>query len=213
MSEMGNLYIISAPSGTGKTTLVKALIESVPGITVSISHTTRPQRPGEIHGVNYYFIDVAEFNRMSGHHDFLEHAEIFDNYYGTSKKWVTDTLKSGQDVILEIDWQGCQQILRLFPDTITIFILPPSVNDLLQRLTNRNQDKPEIIKRRISDVSETVSHIHEYDYAIINDDFDAALADLKTIVQAGRLLQRRQSPKLVKLVSELTTAKLDDTTP
>jgi guanylate kinase len=204
---LGNLFIISAPSGTGKTTLVKALTESVSGITVSISHTTRPKRAMETHGINYYFTPNSEFDQMTEHDDFLEHATVFGYSYGTSRRWVEETLAKGLDVILEIDWQGCQQIQRLFPTCISVFILPPSAGDLYDRLVKRNQDNLEVIKQRIADVKETTKHIHEYEYIVINDDFDDALADLKAIIQAGRLIQRRQGTKFAKLITDLTTAK------
>lgn len=200
---LGNLYVVCAPSGTGKTTLVKAIVESMGNITVSISHTTRPRRPAEIHGTDYYFISEAEFRQMIEHHDFLEYATVFENLYGTSRSWVAQTLKSGTDVILEIDWQGCQQIQRLFPDCISIFILPPSLAALSQRLLNRNQDSAEIIKQRLADVRESTSHANEFTYIIMNDDFETATNDLKTIIQAGRLLQKGQIKKYAKLLSEL----------
>jgi len=205
MSECGSLYVISAPSGTGKTTLVKTLVDSLPNITVSISHTTRPRRPAEVHGVNYYFITETEFNQMITHDDFLEHASVFNNQYGTSRAWVEDTLRRGIDVILEIDWQGAQQIQRLLPSCISIFILPPSLEALSQRLMQRNQDKPEIIHKRLADAQETISHVSEYDYVVLNDDFDTALRDLKTIVLAQRLVQQRQIKKLASLLAELET--------
>lgn len=204
MSATGNLYVIAAPSGTGKTTLVKTLTDSMSNIMASISHTTRPKRPAEIQGVNYYFIDEAQFQEMIGHNDFLEHATVFNYHYGTSRSWVEKTLESGIDVILEIDWQGCQQIQKLFPECISIFILPPSLDDLSIRLKNRNQDKPEIIKQRLADVRETVSHIYEYDYIVVNADFDVAVNDLKTIVKAQRLSQPKQSKVYGALIEELT---------
>lgn len=203
MADVGNLYVIAAPSGTGKTTLVKALVDAMPKITVSISHTTRPKRPNEMHGINYYFIDRAEFERLIEHGDFLEHATIFDNLYGTSKSWVEETLAKGIDVILEIDWQGHQQIKQLFPESIGIFILPPSLEDLRDRLIKRNQDHPEIIKKRLADAKETVSHVHEFEFTVINDDFMRALHDLKIIVESGRLLQTRQTAKHAKLIENL----------
>jgi guanylate kinase len=209
MSEPGNLYVISAPSGTGKTTLVKALVEAVTGITVSISHTTRARRPAEVHGLNYYFITTAEFEQMIEHNDFLEHATVFDNSYGTSSRWVQETLSKGQDVILEIDWQGAQQIHHLFPHSTSIFILPPSVNDLYERLIKRNQDNHDIIRQRIADVRESTRHIAEYDYIVMNDDFTEALNDLITIVKAERLGQRRQIVKFANLLTQLTSAKVD----
>jgi guanylate kinase len=209
MAEPGNLYVISAPSGTGKTTLVKALIEAVPGLKVSISYTTRKKRPAEAHGVNYYFIEQAEFDRLVEHNDFLEHATVFGNSYGTSRRWVEDALKRGEDVILEIDWQGGQQIHQLFPNSISIFILPPSVNDLYDRLIKRNQDNPEIIRQRIADVRESTRHINEYGYIVINDIFADALHDLQTIVHAGRLSLKRQINKFSHLLTELVNAKVD----
>ncbi len=205
MSTQGTLYVIAAPSGTGKTTLVKALISSLPAITVSISHTTRPKRPAEVDGVNYYFIDPAQFQEMIAHHDFLEHATVFNHSYGTSRSWVEKTLKQGIDVILEIDWQGCQQVQGLFPECISIFILPPSLTDLAERLKNRAQDSPDIIQQRLADAHETVSRIHEFQYVIINADFDHALADLKAIIIANRLLQKKQILKLDKLLADLTS--------
>jgi guanylate kinase len=203
MADRGNLYIIAAPSGTGKTTLVKALVDTLSHITVSISHTTRPKRSNETHGINYYFISKIEFERMVTHQDFLEHATIFDHFYGTSKSWVEYTLNQGLDVILEIDWQGHQQIKRLFPHTVSIFILPPSMEDLRERLIKRNQDHPDIIKKRLADTQETVSHLHEFDYLIINDDVDQALADLMLIIESGRLRQQRQAAKHAALIQNL----------
>jgi guanylate kinase len=208
MADLGNLYIIAAPSGTGKTTLVEALVDSLPKITVSISHTTRPKRPSEMHGINYYFIDKTEFESMINHHEFLEFAIIFDHYYGTSKRWVEETLNKGIDVILEIDWQGHQQIKRLFPNSISIFILPPSLEDLRNRLVKRNQDHPDIIKKRLADARETVSHIREFDYVIVNDDFINALHDLKIIIEAGRLQSKRQTIKHDKMIDNLETMGL-----
>lgn len=205
MSELGNLYIIAAPSGTGKTTLVKALVDSTPKITVSISHTTRSKRPSEVNGVNYHFVDENTFNNMIAHGDFLEHAVIFDKQYGTSKTWVEQTLAKGIDVILEIDWQGHQQIKSLYPSSISIFILPPSLNDLKDRLVKRNQDHADIIQKRLADAQETVSHINEFDYIVVNDDFDQALNDLKAIVTACRLVEKRQMAKHAKLIKELNS--------
>jgi guanylate kinase len=201
MADMGNLFVVAAPSGAGKTSLVKAVVESMQNITVSISHTTRPMRPGEVHGTNYYFIDKTSFQQMIAHQDFLEHAVIFDNLYGTSKSWVAETLAKGIDVILEIDWQGQQQIKALFPQSISLFILPPSFSALKERLIKRNQDLPEIIEKRLADARDTISHLPEFDYLIINDDFATALADLKTIIEACRLLERRQSRKYGELIN------------
>ena len=199
----GNLYVIAAPSGTGKTTLVKALVDSLPQITVSISHTTRPKRPNEIDGTNYYFIDKTQFEHMIAHQDFLEYATIFDHIYGTSKSWVENTLAQGTDVILEIDWQGQQQIKKLFPRSLSIFILPPSMEDLRNRLCTRNQDHPEVIKQRLADAKIAVSHLGEFDYVVINDEFAHAVRDLRCIVEAERLRKQRQVVRLASLIREL----------
>jgi guanylate kinase len=205
MADKGNLYIIAAPSGTGKTTLVKALTDAIPNLTVSISHTTRAPRPNEVHGVNYYFIDKAEFQTLIDHQDFLEHAVIFDQYYGTSKAYVNQTLHDGLDVILEIEWQGHQQIRHLFPEAISIFILPPSLEDLNKRLNHRNQDNAKIILNRLADAKTMVSHIQEFDYIVINDDFDQALLDLKSIIHTGRLTFARQSHTFAGIITALTS--------
>jgi len=204
MADTGNLFVVAAPSGAGKTTLVKAVTSALSNIIVSISHTTRLKRPSEAHGINYYFVDKTEFQRMIDHQDFLEYATIFDNLYGTSKSWVKQTLEKGTDVILEIDWQGHQQIKHLFPQAVSIFILPPSLNDLQFRLITRNQDHPDIIKKRLADAQETASHFHEFDYLVMNDDFAAAQHDLSTIIEASRLLCKRQSAKYAQLIADLT---------
>jgi guanylate kinase len=200
----GILYVVAAPSGTGKTTLVKALIESVSGITVSISHTTRPSRPAEVHGINYYFIDEAEFQRMIKHDDFLEYATVFNYHYGTSRSWVEKKLAEGIDVVLEIDWQGCEQIQHLFSECVSIFILPPSLKDLAKRLRDRAQDSAEVIQQRLADARETISRIHHFNYIVMNADFDTAVNDLKAIIQANRLLQKNQSINFNQLLSEFT---------
>lgn len=205
MSQTGNLYVIAAPSGAGKTSLVKALIEKVDDLSVSISHTTRAMRPNEQDGVNYFFIDNDTFAAMVKRNEFLEHANVFDHCYGTSKRWVEDTLHHGIDVILEIDWQGHQQIKKLFPASISIFILPPSLNDLRDRLIKRDQDKPEVIAKRLADARETVSHVDEFDYLVLNDDFNQASLDLMTIILAGRLLETAQRRKYAKLIADLAS--------
>jgi len=203
MSAPGNLFVISAPSGTGKTSLVKTLVETLPNLTVSISHTTRPQRPAEIDGLNYYFISDIEFNDMIQRHEFLEHAVVFHYYYGTSQKWVEQTLAEGNDVILEIDWQGARQIQQLFPHCISIFILPPSLSDLENRLKKRNQDKADIITERLCDAEETVLHIHEFKYVVVNDDFEKAADELRVIIKASRLLEKKQTLKYAALLKDL----------
>lgn len=191
---IGTLFIFSAPSGAGKTSLVKALLEKTPFIGVSVSHTTRAPRPGEENGKAYHFVSIAEFQDMIGHGAFLEHAQVFDNFYGTSQEWVESELKAGRDVILEIDWQGAQQVRRLMPDAVSVFIAPPSIEALRSRLTQRGQDSEDIIERRMRDARNEMSHYGEYDYLIINDNFDSALEELRSIVLARRhrLLAQQQ---------------------
>ncbi len=203
MPQTGNVYVIAAPSGTGKTSLVKALNDTVENLSVSISHTTRPIRPGEVDGVNYFFVSKDQFMKMVERGDFLEHAYVFDNCYGTSKRWVEDMRSKGVDVILEIDWQGHQQIKKLFPDSISIFLLPPSLEDLRERLLKRNQDAAAVIEQRLADVRETVSHVDDFDYLVMNDDFDRAVKDLTTIIAAGRLLEVAQRRKFAALIAGL----------
>lgn len=200
-NQQGFLYVIAAPSGAGKTSLVKALTGLVPNLIVSISHTTRERRPNETNGIDYYFVNLDEFDRLAKKGDFLEHAIIFNQRYGTSKKVVQDHLSKGIDVILEIDWQGQQQIKQLFPDAISIFILPPTMEDLEKRLCLRNQDRPEIIQDRLADAKETLAHIRKFDYIVINDDFDRALHDLKIIIEVGRLREVRQLQKHADLIN------------
>ena len=183
----GKLYIIAAPSGAGKTSLVKAMVQSTPHVRVSVSHTTRGIRPGEQDGVNYHFTTVDRFKEMLGEGVFLEHAEVFGNYYGTSKHWVHEQLSRGEDVILEIDWQGGQQVRKLMPDAVSIFILPPSLEALRERLIGRATDNMEIIDRRMSQAVNEMSHYGEFDYLVINDEFDLALRDLQTIIRSRRL--------------------------
>ncbi|UVL83848.1 guanylate kinase [Pseudomonas sp. B21-028] len=199
----GTLYIISAPSGAGKTSLVKALIDAEPQIRVSVSHTTRAMRPGEVNGVNYHFVDREEFVRMAEHGDFLERAEVFGNLYGTSQSYLQQTLDEGHDLILEIDWQGAEQVRKLMPQARSIFILPPSQQALRQRLTNRGQDSDEIIEGRMREAVSEMSHYVDYDYLIINDEFAQALDDLKAVFRANQLQQKRQQQRFGKLLAEL----------
>lgn len=200
----GTLYIVSAPSGAGKTSLVKALLDALPDIRLSVSHTTRAMRPGETDGVNYHFVDCATFTNLHEHGDFLEHAEVFGNYYGTSQAALERDLAEGHDLILEIDWQGAQQVRRKLPHAQSIFILPPSQAALRQRLDNRGQDSAEIIERRMREAVSEMSHYVEYDYLIINDDFASALEDLKSIFRTRQLRldrqQRRHDDLLVDLL-------------
>jgi guanylate kinase len=199
----GTLYIFSAPSGAGKTSLVKALLESMDGITVSVSHTTRAMRPGEQEGVHYHYVAIPAFERMVADGQFLEHAKVFDNYYGTSRQAVLDKLAQGLDVILEIDWQGARQVRTLFPECRSIFVLPPSKAALRERLTGRGQDAKEIIDRRMHDAEAEMSHYAEFDYVVVNDVFDEALAELRAIVTAERLRIARQAARLEALIREL----------
>lgn len=182
----GNLFVIAAPSGGGKTSLVNALVASVAGLRISVSHTTRVMRPSEINGQDYFFVDRDTFNNMIHENAFLEHATVYEQHYGTSRDWVMMQLSEGNDVILEIDWQGARQIQRLFPAVITIFILPPSLRVLQERLNQRKQDDIKTIATRMQAAQAEMSHYREFDYLIINDQFEAALQELLHIVLAAR---------------------------
>jgi guanylate kinase len=199
----GKLYIISAPSGAGKTSLIKKLIPHVDNLVVSVSHTTRAQRAGETDGIDYFFTSVDSFKEMITQADFLEYAQVFDNFYGTAQSSVEHSLNSGKDVILEIDWQGAAQIRRLRKDTISIFILPPSTEVLRQRLQGRGQDSEDIIVRRMQDAVNEIEHYGEYDYLIINDDFNTALTELKSIILSRRLEIEHQIIQQKSLLVEL----------
>jgi guanylate kinase len=199
----GTLYIISAPSGAGKTSLVKALLERLASIQVSISHTTRTPRPGEQNGVDYHFIDQQQFTAMAEAGDFLEHARVFDNYYGTSKVSVLSQLERGDDVILEIDWQGACQVRESFPEAVGVFILPPSQAALRERLTLRGQDDEKVIARRMKEAISEMSHYDEYHYLIINDDFAVAIEDLTALFRSGRLSRKNQQRRCARLLAGL----------
>lgn len=203
----GTLYIVSAPSGAGKTSLVKALVDAQssaqPEIRVSVSHTTRAMRPGEVDGVNYHFVDRTQFEFMIEHGDFLEQAEVFGNMYGTSQSHLQQTLDEGHDLILEIDWQGAEQVRKVMPDARSIFILPPTQQALRQRLTNRGTDSDEIIEGRMREAVSEMSHYTEYDYVVINDDFAHALEDLKAIFRANLLTQAHQQQRFSGLLEQL----------
>jgi guanylate kinase len=203
MSSKGTLYTVSAPSGAGKTSLVAALIERCERLVVSVSHTTRPIRPGETDGVNYHFVAEGEFLAMLERTEFLEHARVFDNLYGTSQIWVEEQLAKGIDVILEIDWQGAQQVKKLMPKAQAIFILPPSRAALEQRLNSRGQDGADIIQRRLSEAVEEMSHYTESDYLVINDEFDLALTELQAIIASARLRTEKQVSELATLLQNL----------
>ena len=207
---MSNLFIIAAPSGCGKTSLVESLINNTKNLRVSISHTTRKPRADEVNGTNYHFVSVAEFQKMVSDNAFIEHAEVFENLYGTSKKLINDNLNNNIDVILEIDWQGARQVKQNLPSAISIFILPPSKEALELRLKNRAQDDELIIKKRMQDAENQMSHFNEFDYIVINDNFNAALADLESIISSSNNLSKRvhlsleeQSIKHKKLLKKL----------
>ena len=199
----GTLYIISAPSGAGKTSLVRELLASVSSLALSISHTTRPMRPGEHNGVHYHFVTPAEFQAMIAAGGFLEYAQVFDNYYGTSKAGVTEQLRRGQDVILEIDWQGARQLRQLFPHAVAIFIVPPSLEVLESRLRARGQDSEAVIARRMREARAEMSHYSEYDYLLVNEDFGRAVIDLQSIVRARNLRREAQEEALHALLDGL----------
>jgi len=199
----GSLFIISAPSGAGKTSLVKALAESLQDVVLSVSYTTRAKREEEKEGVDYHFVTQDEFIALLEKDAFLEHARLFDNFYGTSSLWVEQTRLKGLDVILEIDWQGARQIREQFPDAQSIFILPPSLDALLDRLRRRHSDSETVIRERMSGAKEQISHYNEYDSLICNDQFEEALEDLKAIVRSNRLHWRRQHIQQEELLKKL----------
>jgi guanylate kinase len=199
----GTLFVVAAPSGAGKSTLVNALLEREPGISLSISHTTRPPRPGETYGRHYYFVERAEFERQIAGGVFLEHAEVHGNLYGTSRTTVQELLAQGRDVLLEIDWQGAQQIRASKPDCVSVFILPPSRAELERRLRGRGSDAPEVIDRRLRNSRGEIAHAHEFDFILVNDVFETALAGLQAIVRAVRLRGVLQWQRHEALIAEL----------
>lgn len=202
-STPGTLYIISAPSGAGKTSLVKELIRTTPRVEVSVSHTTRPIREGERDGIDYHFIDIPTYRQMVNDHAFVEHAQVFDNFYGTARSATMDHLKRGIDIILEIDWQGAQQVREMIPETVSIFILPPSRAALEERLRDRGQDSDEVIERRMRDAISEMSHYGEFDYLVINNDFETALAELRAILIARRQRMAPQGSRHKSLIADL----------
>ncbi|MDQ3562930.1 MAG: guanylate kinase [Pseudomonadota bacterium] len=204
----GLLYVVSAASGAGKTSLVNALTAAQPGVSLSISFTTRPIRAGEREGVDYHFIGEARFEAMIAQSAFMEFARVFGHYYGTSREWVESHLTNGTDVVLEIDWQGARQVRKAWPQSIGIFILPPSYQDLEHRLKTRGMDDEEVIRRRMLAAVNEMSHYSEYDYLLVNDDFDRALGDLRAILRAGRLGSERQRAALHSLVRDLLEPKI-----
>lgn len=199
----GNLLIVSAPSGAGKSSLVKALLERDPAIRLSISYTTRSPRPGEIDGVHYHFVNREGFQKCLERGEFLESAEVYGNYYGTSQPWIEAERAAGRDILLEIDWQGAAQVRRLVPDAISLYILPPSLEELANRLRGRGTDADEVIARRLAAAREDISHCLEFDYLVVNDQFDTALDDLLAIARARRLDIHRQQGNLAGLLEDL----------
>jgi len=201
--KQGTLFIVTAPSGAGKTSLVNELLHQIKSLLVSVSHTTRPIRPGETNGKNYHFIDERRFLSMLSNGDFLETADVYGYKYGTSSKWVSAELGRGNDVILEIDWQGAIQIKRQFPGSCSIFILPPSLEALIDRLHKRQQDDDETIARRMAQAKEVISHVKDADYAVVNDRFDETVNEVSSIIQSRRLKIEAQMVNLANLLANL----------
>jgi len=199
----GNVFIVSAPSGAGKTSLVKTLLEADQQVKLSVSYTTRAPRPGEVDGAHYHFVSMDEFMAMLNRGDFLESAEVYGNSYGTSQRWIEAQVATGVDILLEIDWQGAAQVRKLMPQAISIFVLPPSPAALRERLTGRGQDAEEIIAGRLAAAREDMSHVSEFDYVIINDDFATAAAELQAVVKASRLTLAKQMAKNGALIESL----------
>ncbi|MEK7840323.1 MAG: guanylate kinase [Pseudomonadota bacterium] len=182
---IGRLFILSAPSGAGKTSLANALVESSPDVEFSVSHTTRAPRPGERDGMHYHFVSAPEFERLIGAGEFLEHAQVFGNRYGTSRRAVEALLRAGKSVVLDIDWQGARAVKAQMPEAVSVFVLPPSREALRERLIRRGQDSAEVVERRMREATAEMSHFHEFDHVIVNDAFEAALADLRAVVDGS----------------------------
>jgi len=199
----GKLFILSAPSGTGKTSLTKSLLRKNINLWLSISYTSRLMRPSEVEGQDYFFVERKIFEQMLGNEEFIESAEIYGNLYGTSQNWINEAINSGKDILLEIDGQGARQVRKIFSDVVSIFILPPSLEVLEDRLKNRNQDSKEVIAKRMAAAKEEISHVSEYDYVIINDNMDIALRDLVSVVQSERLRTSAQLARYHDLVIQL----------
>jgi guanylate kinase len=197
-----NLIVIVAPSGAGKTTLVNALLAREAGVRLSVSFTTRAPREGEADGRDYHFVSKERFEAMASAGDFLEYASVYGNYYGTSRRWIEQELAGDHDVLLEIDWQGAEQVRTLFPQMVGIFILPPSIEELRRRLTGRGKDSQEAIDRRMASAREEISHVLEFEYIIVNEQFDAAVADLQAVVRAARLSRSRRGNTLERLLAQ-----------
>ena len=199
----GNLIIVSAPSGAGKTSLVSAMLAATADIDLSVSYTTRPPRPGEVNGKDYHFVSRETFMEMTGRGDFLESAEIYGNLYGTSQTWIQARMDAGRDILLEIDWQGSDQVRQLVPECVSIFILPPSIQTLEDRLKGRGKDSAEVIARRMQSARDEISHVAEFDYVIINDKLDDAVQQLRSVVIAERVRRDRQLARHQELIEQL----------
>jgi guanylate kinase len=197
---VGSLFVVAAPSGAGKTSLVKALVAADPGVRLSVSHTTRPPRPGEVNGEDYHFIDAERFRELESTGEFLERAEVYGNRYGTSRRWIAQCMARGEDVVLEIDWQGATQVRKAFPDAVSVFVLPPSIAELRRRLTGRGQDSEAVIAARMNQARSEIGHVREFDYVIINEEFSLALEELRVIFRAARLRCGVQLPRHAGLI-------------
>lgn len=198
----GDLFVVVAPSGAGKTSLVNAMLEVERGMRLSVSHTTRAPREGEVEGREYHFVSREAFEKLIAAGDFLEHAEVYGNYYGTSRRWIEEELAGEHDVLLEIDWQGAMQVRSLFPRMVGIFVLPPSLDELRRRLTARGKDAADSIERRMASARTEISHVLEFEYIIVNEQFDVAVADLQAVVRAARLSRDRRRSRLDRLLDE-----------
>lgn len=198
----GNLFVVVAPSGAGKTTLVTELLKREPNIKLSMSYTTRAPRTGEVDGVDYHFVTREKFEKMIAAGEFLEHAAVYGNYYGTSRRWIERELAGDHDVLLEIDWQGARQLRSIFPHMVGIFILPPSLTELRKRLESRGKDSPEAIEKRMASARNEISHVLEFEYIIVNDRFEAALSDLISVVHATRVSRAQQAVRLASRLAE-----------
>jgi len=201
--KQGRLFVIAAPSGAGKTSLVKALLASEPGLRLSVSHTTRPRRPTEAEGREYHFVSVPQFEQLVARGEFLEHARVFDNYYGTARSFVAEQLRRGEDVILEIDWQGARLVRQAMPACLSIFVLPPSRRALAERLARRATDSDAIIARRLGAAAADMAHYREFDYVVVNDDFERTVSELRRIIAGGGEDLRADRPQLGALLAEL----------
>jgi len=203
----GSIFIVVAPSGAGKTSLVAALLQAEPGVELSVSYTTRAPRDGEVNGKSYHFVDRAAFESMIAAGDFLEYAEVYGNYYGTSARWLRERLAAGRDILLEIDWQGARQVRKVFGEAVAVFILPPSLPVLEARLRGRATDSEDVIQRRLSEARMEIDQVAEYDYLIVNDDFEQARMDLISVIRSQRLLARRQLQRHADAITGMQTPR------